>query len=95
MREIVLDAKNWNTADDFYDALFESVGAPNWHGRNFNAVRDSIAIGRINKIEVPYILKVVNFGSTGVGARRIVGDFVDLINELRAAGCPVHITIEA
>ena len=42
MREIIMDGKGWNASDDVYDAFFEAIGAPSWHGHNFNALRDSI-----------------------------------------------------
>jgi hypothetical protein len=29
MRELNLDASSWKNADDFYDAFFKAVGAPN------------------------------------------------------------------
>ena len=54
MRLIELDARSWKNSDDFYDALLPEVGAPNWHGRNLNALEDSIFIGDINAIEPPF-----------------------------------------
>ena len=48
MPTLLLDGARWKTADDFYNAFLEAVGAPPWHGRNFNALRDSIAGGDIN-----------------------------------------------
>jgi RNAse (barnase) inhibitor barstar len=56
MKELVLDGSTWQNRDDVYDAFFKAVGAPDWHGRNFDALNDSIATGSINKIEVPYRL---------------------------------------
>jgi len=94
LRELILDAKNWKTQDDFYDSFFQAVGAPPWHGRNLNALRDSISVGRINTIEAPYELRLKNLSSSGAGVRSIVGAFVQLINELHEAGYPVDIKIE-
>lgn len=94
MQEIVLDGKKWNAADDVYDAFFKAVGAPSWHGRNFNALRDSIAIGRINRIEAPYIVKIKNYASIGAGARRMASDFVQFIKQMHESGGPVDIEIE-
>ena len=37
------------------------VGAPDWHGRNFDALRDNIAAGSINAVEVPYRLVIKNY----------------------------------
>ena len=90
MRELLLDAAKWNTPDDLYDAFFKAVGAPSWHGRNFNALNDSIAHGSINEVEVPYRLVIQNYDSIGAGAKKMAYDFIDLINGIRASGCPIE-----
>jgi RNAse (barnase) inhibitor barstar len=94
MQELILNADGWKTADDLYDAFFRAVGAPSWHGRNFNALNDSIATGSINAIEVPYRLVIQNSSLADPGAQQAMGDFVDLIREIEARGCPVEIRIE-
>jgi RNAse (barnase) inhibitor barstar len=91
MREITLDAQAWTSLDDFYESFFKAVGAPNWHGRNFNALRDSIATGKINAIELPYRIRINNYSSTNLGAKKIADDFIDLINELKESGYDVDI----
>jgi RNAse (barnase) inhibitor barstar len=58
MRELILNGAEWKTRDDVYDSFFRLVGAPEWHGRNFDALRDSIATGSINAVEVPYRLVI-------------------------------------
>jgi len=70
---LILDAANWKNPDDVYDSFFAAVGAPSWHGRNFDALRDSIAGGDINQIEVPYRLVFQNLDQVGNGARRMAG----------------------
>ncbi len=77
-----------------YDAFFKAVGAPEWHGRNFDALIDSIEKGDINAIEVPYKLIIKHRDSVGAGAEKTVADFVDLIREIGARGCPVEIGVE-
>jgi hypothetical protein len=52
--EFLLYAEGWQTADDVYDAFFQAVVAPSWHGRKFDALYDGIAKGKINSTEVPY-----------------------------------------
>jgi RNAse (barnase) inhibitor barstar len=91
MKELVLDGAVWSKADDVYDAFFRAVGAPEWHGRNFNALKDSIEGGRINDVEVPYRLVIENYASIGAGAKKMTDDFIDLIHEIAARGCPVEI----
>jgi RNAse (barnase) inhibitor barstar len=60
MRFMELDARNWATIDDFYAALLTSVGAPEWHGRNANALVDSMIWGGINAVEPPYTIRIHN-----------------------------------
>jgi RNAse (barnase) inhibitor barstar len=94
MTELTLNGAEWKTRDDVYDSFFRAVGAPDWHGRNFNALRDSIATGSINTVEVPYRLVIQNYDKIAPSARQMADDFVDLIRELAAEGCPVEIRPE-
>jgi len=32
MRQLVLDGAKWAVAEDVYEAFFQAVGAPSWHG---------------------------------------------------------------
>jgi RNAse (barnase) inhibitor barstar len=93
MRELVLDGRGWQTRDQVYDAFFAAVGAPVWHGRNFNALRDSIATGSINDVEVPYCVVISNFDLISGEALQMATDFADLLRELTASGCPVEIQL--
>ena len=94
MKELVLDASEWKRNEDVYDSFFRAVGAPDWHGRNFNALRDSICTGSINAVEVPYTLVITNYKQTGSAAKKMADDFIDLIRELRDSGCDVDIRLE-
>jgi Barstar (barnase inhibitor) len=42
VEEIELHGADWGAADDFYAAYFAAVGAPEWHGRNLDALWDSL-----------------------------------------------------
>jgi RNAse (barnase) inhibitor barstar len=78
----------------FTRAFFRAVGAPEWHGRNFNALNDSIANGSINEVEVPYRLVLKNYNLISGEAKKRANDFVDLIREIAARGCPVEVRID-
>jgi RNAse (barnase) inhibitor barstar len=93
MLELIMDGATWSSKDDVYDAFFRAVGSPEWHGRNFDALNDSIANGEINKVEVPYRLVILNFDLIGAGAKKMAADFVDLIHEINARGLPVEIDV--
>lgn len=94
MRELILNGAEWRTQDDVYDSFFQAVGAPDWHGRNFNALRDSIARGSINAVEVPYRLVIKDYDKIALPAGEMADDFIALIRELAAKGCPVEIGAE-
>src|ERR1700744_2971866 len=93
MRELLLDGCGWKISDDVYSAFFAAVNAPSWHGRNFNALVDSIETGDINAIEVPYRIVFKNFDLIQEEAKRTATDFVDLILEIAERGCPVEIEL--
>lgn len=54
MNKIELNANGWSTIIDFYDDLLKEIGAPSWHGKNVNAIIDSMIWGDINCTEPPY-----------------------------------------
>jgi barstar (barnase inhibitor) len=92
--DVLLDAGRWQSSDDVYQAFFAAVGAPSWHGRNFNALIDSIATGTINKTEVPYRITIRNTDIMGNDVASFVHDFADLIRHLQDNGCPVEMVVE-
>jgi RNAse (barnase) inhibitor barstar len=91
--DLILDATSWKTRDDVYDCFFRAVGAPSWHGRNFDALEDSIITGSINKIEIPYRLIVRNLNSASSEAKKFADQFFDLFDEFASKGYPVNVTI--
>jgi len=94
MSEIVLDADGWQKFGDFYTAFFPAVGAPDWHGRDPNALNDSIEGCGINKIEVPYRIVIRNATKMGSAAAGEVNDFQVVIAHMRDVGCPVDLVVE-
>jgi RNAse (barnase) inhibitor barstar len=94
IKTFFLDGTNWRTGDDFYNAFFKAVGAPDWHGRNFNALRDSIVTGQINKIEIPYTIHISGLDKMPLKVRKLVEDFCSLIKELHTEGHAVDIVCQ-
>jgi RNAse (barnase) inhibitor barstar len=74
---IILDASSWKTQDDFYTSFFMAVGAPSWHGRNLDALNDSVRTGSINELERPYSIIIVNYGNLDDSARNMADNFVE------------------
>ena len=61
MRSIELDAANWESVLEFYDALLAALGAPHWHGRSIDALADTmIWSDETNAVKPPYVVKIVN-----------------------------------
>ena len=69
MRIIELDATRWRTALDLYDDLLPALGSPEWHGRNINALIDSMIWGGINAVEPPYVVVALNAANLSKDAR--------------------------
>ncbi len=59
MKTFTLDARQWSDVLDFYDALLAALQAPDWHGRSFDALVDSMIIGGVNEVVPPYRVEVV------------------------------------
>ena len=88
MREIALNDAEWNSKENLCTSFFRAVGAPSWHGRNFDALVDSIETGQINAIEAPDRIGIQNYTRIGPDARQMAIDFVDLLHEIAVPGCP-------
>ncbi|MBA3895560.1 MAG: barstar family protein [Sphingomonadaceae bacterium] len=58
MTVVELNAAQWINAVDFYEGLLSALGAPEWHGRNINALIDSMIYGEINTVEQPFRVEV-------------------------------------
>jgi RNAse (barnase) inhibitor barstar len=94
VRELVLNGADWATKDDVYNAFFHAVGAPEWHGRNLDALAGSISGGSINQVEVPYRLVIKSYDQIGPDAKAMTDRFINLVHELATEGCPVEIRVE-
>jgi hypothetical protein len=68
LTEIEVNASGWITPLDFYEALLASLGAPDWHGKNVNALMKSMMFGNINKVGPPMIVHVRNLNEAGEAA---------------------------
>ena len=66
MKTISLDASGWQSPDDFYSALLPALGAPAWHGRNLNALDESLGEAGINEVRPPYVVEVT--GTAGLSS---------------------------
>jgi RNAse (barnase) inhibitor barstar len=93
VRRIELDAAGWRVEADLWNALLSSLGAPAWHGHNYDALWETITevadYGRaedqaINSVQPPFEIIVIDTGSlTPLLAQRLE-DISKLLEEAKA-----------
>jgi len=82
MKMILLDASGWQTTADFYDALLPKLGAPDWHGRNLDALDDSL-FGGINEVEPPFNVIVINSSALSTKLRDFITQVAEVFTNAR------------
>lgn len=58
-----ISARDWTGIGDFYEAMLIAIEAPGWHGRNTNALIDSMIYGEINGLSPPYKITITDSDS--------------------------------
>lgn len=84
--EIMLEGSAWRTEANFIESVLSGVRAPDWHGRNYNAVYDSFVVGNINGIEPPYDFTIRMPTSPTSEVKDAVRYFMDRVSDWRAEG---------
>ena len=67
--ELTIDWAAIKTIEEFYDYLLPILGAPEWHGRNLNALNDSVVTGGIYESGPPFNVKHMNCSKSIEGIR--------------------------
>ena len=86
MQVIGSGASAWHTVPDVYAALFTGLGAPAWHGRNLDALNDSLTSGDINAVAPPLRVEVAGPSAAGPEARALAARIADLFADRAAEG---------
>jgi RNAse (barnase) inhibitor barstar len=94
MRIIKLDASQWKTPLDFYDALLSALEAPEWHGWSINALIDSMVWGNINAVEPPYRIWVVATAKLPSEVKKELDDAILCINAAQGNEKDIEFLIE-
>jgi hypothetical protein len=58
-----------------------------------DALEDSIAGGGINKIEAPYRIVLCNVPRENEMVKGVLDNFIELLHDLQADGCPVSMSL--
>ena len=82
MMEISLDASDWRSPEDFYSALLPRLMAPAWHGRNLNALNDSLR-GGVNRLEPPFVVTVRCTHNLSEQMRAFLSDVASVFDDVR------------
>ena len=89
MRIIKLDASGWKSWTDYYDAILSALDAPHWHGRNANALFDSMVGGGINGVEPPYKIWIVGTSNLPADVLREIGYMVSSVSSQQTIKGPL------
>ena len=92
--EVTIDWGKVNSEDDFYSMFLHQVSAPSWHGRNLDALADSIITGDINEIEPPYTVHNINTANASSSIVEFQLKVLGIFNEATAADREIKVVTE-
>jgi RNAse (barnase) inhibitor barstar len=90
MNIVQIDASGWRTGLDFYETLLAALGAPHGHGRNINALIDSMVYGGINAIGPPMVVRVTGTANLPTDARDELTLTILAFGEIQGGECDVR-----
>ena len=91
---ISIDWSKIETENGFYDEFLPQVSAPEWHGRNLDALADSIVTGDVNGIEPPFTIRNINTGSVNESLSEFQLKVLGIFNEAVAAKREIKVVTE-
>jgi RNAse (barnase) inhibitor barstar len=92
VEQIILAGDHWTKPEDFYQTLLSSLGSPNWHGHNLDALWDSITSGDIKQVNPPFSVRITGTDLMSPSCKALVDRFEALISAARAEGHNVEIS---
>jgi hypothetical protein len=93
--EIALDGRDWRTELDFIEAVITGVDGPFWHGRNYNALYDSLVVGSINGVDGPYDFVIQPPAKATPEVKEAIAYFIQRVADWRAEGVTISARIAA
>lgn len=83
MDSITFRASNWNTSAQVYDDLLGWLGAPDWHGRNLDALWDGLTGGLMGRAP-PYVIRVTDVAAAPPPVAALLARMMPLFDEARS-----------
>ena len=68
-----IDASSWKERINLYEAILPVLDAPEWHGKNMNALLESIIWGEINAVDPPFTLRIRGTANLPAGVAEELG----------------------
>lgn len=82
--DILINWEGIKTEEEFYSDFLPKLDAPKWHGRNLDALADSLITASINGIEPPYTILSVNTDSNLGGLKEFQMRVLEILAEAAA-----------
>jgi RNAse (barnase) inhibitor barstar len=83
VRDIASNLAGCTTPNDVFERILDVLDAPDWHGRNLDALWDSVPSNEINGVRAPYRLKVAGYVGLGNDLRELVDKIGAMFAEAR------------
>jgi RNAse (barnase) inhibitor barstar len=85
MNAIRLHESCCRSPDAFWNALLAALKVPAWHGRNLDALWDSLTGGHVSTLQPPFAIEVVCQGQPPAEVQKLITDVHTLFDEARVS----------
>ena len=89
--KIFIDWAKIESPADFYTTFLPQIEAPDWHGRNLDALHDSMVNGSINGIEPPFCVINTNVDQMGEDLQSFFQSVLGILEEARKEGRNIRV----
>jgi RNAse (barnase) inhibitor barstar len=90
---LTIDADGWSAPSDFYETVLPKLRAPQWHGRNLDALWDSIARSGTNDLQPPFAMRIFNTERLSPEMTAFMEKVETLFRDASEAGVPVALHV--
>jgi RNAse (barnase) inhibitor barstar len=89
-----VDGSRWRSVDDVYNGLLSGLKAPEWHGRNLDALWDSLSSDQINGVRAPFEAHITSAAGWTQEIEDIVSQISALFADARQGGVDISMTVD-